>query len=359
MLASGELRRLVDEDGIVGLTSNPTIFQRSIGQGALYDDDIAADARRGADALAIYETLAVGDIQAVADVLRPVYDRTGGADGLVSLEVSPELAADAAGTVAEARRLWARVARPNLFVKVPATREALPAITALLAEGINVNVTLIFGIGRYREVIAAYLEGMERAAASGRPIERLASVASFFVSRVDVHVDRRIDALLVQADDERRGALGAIRGRAAIANACLAYMAFTEAFSGERWRLLLARGARPQRPLWASTGTKDPRYSDVRYVEELIAPDTVTTMPLETIAAFRDHGRARASCVESLGEAGPVMRALARFGIDMEAVSRELEEQGVRIFVESFRLLLASLHAKAGTARAVVASESR
>ncbi len=351
LLESGELRRLI-ANGIVGVTSNPTIFQKAIGAGGWYDDRVSELMRSGVEEPnLIYETLAVADIQAAADLLLPVYEETHGLDGYVSLEVSPELASDSRGSIAEGRRLWAAVARPNLMIKIPATRAGLPAISALLADGINVNVTLIFGLARYRHVLVAHAAGLERAREAGRKLTSIASVASFFVSRVDTLVDRLL-ALKVEiarrTTPEQVARLDALKGRAAVANARAAYQIWQEAVDSAGYARLIRAGARPQRLLWASTGTKNPAYSDVMYVEELIGPQTVNTMPPETIAAFLDHGRAGGmTLLDGAAEARTVLEELARARVKMDSVADQLEEDGVRLFAESFHQLVAALTERA------------
>ncbi len=351
MLRSGRLADLVERQGITGLTSNPTIFQRALEGGDWYDEAMARAAARGMDAPAVYEELAVQDIQAVADLLAPVHRATRGRDGHVSLEVSPTLAHDPEGTIAEARRLWAAVDRPNLMIKVPGTAAGLPAVAALLAEGVNVNVTLIFGLERYRAVLAAHAQGLARALAAGRPLEQLASVASFFVSRVDTLVDRWLAERAAHAPGPEAARLRALRGRAAIANARAARVIWTQCVGGEPMRGLSARGAQRQRLLWASTSTKDPAYRDVRYVEQLVGRETVNTMPLETIEAFADHGQVLGQTLDAgADDAAATLRELAAAGVDLEAAARELEADGVRAFADSFTSLLQGIAAKAGRA---------
>ncbi|MFE1602734.1 bifunctional transaldolase/phosoglucose isomerase [Methylobacterium sp. ID0610] len=343
-VAKGDLKRLVVEDGLRGVTSNPAIFEKAIGHSDEYDDALrqAGDAR----VIDLYEGLAIADIQAAADVLRPVYDASGGQDGFVSLEVSPYLAMNTEETLAEARRLWAAVSRDNLMVKVPATPEGLPAIRALTAEGINVNITLLFAQDVYEEVANAYIGGLEELAAKGGPVERVASVASFFVSRIDANVDAALDALIAKAGAAEKAPLEALKGKVAIANAKLAYQRYKRLFAGPRWEALAAKGAHPQRLLWASTGTKNKAYSDVLYVEELIGPDTVNTIPPSTMDAFRDHGRVRASLEEDVGEAERVLAQLARTGIDLDAVARDLVREGVQLFVDAADKLLGAVAGK-------------
>ena len=348
LLESGQLARMVREQGITGLTSNPTIFHKAMSSGHSYDAQIRDAASRGLDVKAIYEELAVRDIQAVADLLRPVYDRTNQEDGYVSLEVSPDLAYDTSGSIQEGRRLWAAVDRPNLMIKIPGTKAGLPAMTALLAEGINVNVTLVFGLRRYREVLEAHSEGLLQAKANGLRLRAIASVASFFVSRVDTLVDRLLDIKGdVAANAKERELLHSLKGKAAIANAKAARVGWELWRTDDLMRSLLSLGAQPQRLLWASTGTKNPAYRDVVYVEELIGPDTVNTMPMETIAAFADHGCVRGATVcEGVAEAAAMLTGLSAGRIKMETVADELESNGVRLFAESFRQLLDGLSAK-------------
>ena len=337
LVLGGGLATLVAEDGVRGVTSNPSIFEQAIAA----SDDYAAQLEEliagdpGIATADLYEALAIEDIRAAADVLRPVYDTSGGGDGFVSLEVSPHLAADTAGTVAEARRLWATVDRPNLMIKVPATDQGIPAIEALLGDGVNVNVTLMFSLADYEAVAGAYLRGVARAP---RP-DAVASVASFFVSRVDTMVDAELERIGSEA------AL-ALRGRAAIANAGLAYRRFRELFGGDAFRELAGRGARVQRPLWASTSTKNPAYRDVMYVEELIAADTVNTIPTATLEAFRDHGRPRPGLADNLSSVDEVLAGLAAVGVDLDAITARLQVAGVAAFAKSFDSLLATLEAR-------------
>ncbi len=345
LLVGGGLERLVAGDGLSGVTSNPAIFQKAIGESAEYDEDIgellAGDREMAVGEL--YERLAVRDIRLAADVLRPVWEETGGVDGFVSLEVSPHLARDSEGTVREARHLWRRVARPNLMIKVPATEEGIPAVERLLAEGVNVNITLMFSLDHYEAVARAYLRG---AAANPDPAG-VASVASFFVSRVDTMVDRKLEEI------GSRRAL-ALRGTIGIANSKLAYRRFREIFHGPEFEPLAARGARPQRVLWASTSTKNPAYRDVVYVEELIGPETVNTLPPATLEAFRDHGVALPTLTEGLDVAEERLAELAAVGIDLDEVTEELQRQGLAKFAEPFDRLLATLDEKRGAIAAAV-----
>jgi transaldolase len=328
---SGELADLI-ADGLRGQTSNPTIFEHALKAGGEYDDDLRAAARSGRSDAEIFEAIAVADVREAADLFRPVYDATDGADGFVSIEVSPGLARDTDGSVSEARRLWNEVGRPNVMIKIPGTREGWPAIERCLAEGINVNITLLFSVEHYRSVARAYLNALEARIKAGQPVRRLASVASFFVSRVDTEVDRRLEA---------RGGAGELKGRIAVANAQLAYGAFLEITHSPRWRALAAQGARVQRPLWASTGTKNPAYSDVLYVDSLIGPDTITTIPPDTLEHFEDHGQVRrALTAEALAEGRRRMDALAAAGIDFADVNRVLEHEGIEKFAASYRGVL-------------------
>jgi transaldolase len=351
-LEDGTVQRLIDEDDLRGMTSNPAIFEKAIANGREYDPQVAAIVARGVlDPSAIYEEVAVADIRRAADLLSSVYQRTHTQDGYVSLEVSPELAHDAAGTLAEARRLWREVDRPNLMVKVPGTRTCLPVIRTLLAEGINVNITLLFSRQAYSDVAEAYIAALEERRGKGLPVDRVASVASFFISRIDTLVDTQIDRRAESASPAERVRLQALRGKVAIANAKKAYSLFSGLFSSPRWERLAEAGAFPQRLLWASTSAKNPAYRDVMYVEELIGRDTVNTMPPETIDAFRDHGRTEATLGTGLTEARQQLEELAALGISLDAATDELLADGVAKFVEPFRKLLAAIAAKAAELR--------
>jgi transaldolase len=346
-IQKGELRRLRDQYAIVGVTSNPTIFQKAMGEGSFYDDDIVRLAGQRLDARRIFESLALDDIRAAAADMEPVYERTGGVDGRISFEVPPDIADDTEATIRQTRRLFDELARPNVFIKIPATAAGVPAIRTSIAAGINVNVTLIFSIARYREVIEAYLSGLEELAASGGDLTEVASVASFFVSRVDTLVDAELQALVDKGGPEAEAARARL-GTAAIDNAKLAYQVFQESFQGPRWEALAARGARVQRPLWASTSTKNPAYRDVLYVEELIARDTVNTMPLETIETFADHGEVRGqTATEALDRAGRLWSDLAALGIDEGDVGMRLEREGVEKFADSYNGAVETIQAKA------------
>ncbi len=343
-LTSGELARLV-RDGVSGLTSNPAIFQRAILSGNSYDADIAKLAAQGKSAVEIYEALAMADIAMAADLLRPVYEQTKGLDGYVSLEVSPHLAYDTVGTIAEARRLFHTLGRPNVMIKVPGTPEGIPAIAELIGSGININVTLLFSLDAYEAAANAYLDGLERLARDGGNLQRVASVASFFVSRLDTAVDARL------AGHPQAARLA---GRTAVAYTKLAYARFQKIFAGPRWQALASQGARVQRPLWASTSTKNPAYPDTLYVDELIGPYTVNTMPPQTLAAFRNHGRVAERITQGLVEAEALLAELATIGIDLDKVTQELLDAGVKAFAEAFDQLLEGLQEKAAMLVAAV-----
>ena len=338
-LRDGTLGRLVAE-GIRGVTANPTIFARAIEGSDAYDEQFATLIAQGRPVTDAYWDLVVDDVIAALGVLRPTFDASGGTDGFVSVEVAPELARDTKATIAAARQLHERIAQPNLFVKIPATGEGVPAIQAMIAEGRSINITLIFSLARYAEVIDAYLAGLEALARRGGDLASVRSVASFYVSRVDTEVDRRLDAA-------GTGDALALPGQAAVAQAKLAYRLFGDRFAGERWERLAARGAHVQRPLWASTSTKNPAYPDTRYLDSLIGPDTVNTLPEPTIAAFEDHGTVARTIDEGVDDAEAVMDTLAEVGVDMDDVGRVLEEQGVASFHQSFAHVLQVLEAKA------------
>ncbi|HEX9287031.1 MAG TPA: transaldolase [Thermoanaerobaculia bacterium] len=339
LITSGELARLIREDGLAGMTSNPTIFQKAIAETELYDEDVRRASGENREPFAIFEQLAVDDVRRAADAFRPVFDAGKGADGFVSIEVGPHLANDTEGSIREARRLWTECDRPNVMVKIPGTAAGVPAIRRCIADGVNINITLLFSVSRYREVMEAYLSALEERVAASKPIDGLRSVASFFVSRVDSNVDKKLDRIGNEAARQ-------LRGKAAIANARLAYQAFRAAFGSPRFAALHGKGAPLQRPLWASTSTKDPAYPDLYYVEALIAPDTVDTMPPETFAAYRDHGDPKVRIADDPDEAGEVFRRLAELGIEEERVSRELEEEGVEKFSDSYDSLLKTLAEK-------------
>ncbi len=346
LIRSGSLARLI-EDGVRGLTTNPSIYEKAIGGTSDYDADIAALAARGLDAKTIYEALAVQDLRAAADLLRPVWDATDGRDGFVSLEVSPFLAGDTRGSIEEGRRLWRALARPNVFIKIPGTPAGMPAIEALAAEGVNVNVTLLFSRAAYRRAAEAWTAGLEVRAGRGEALSRAASVASFFVSRIDTLVDRRLDEAAQRAPDPgERARIEALRGKAGIANAKLAYQDFKALVATGRWAALEARGARPQRVLFASTSVKDPHYPELLYVESLVGPDTVNTMPPATLEALRRGASVRATLEEDLEGARAQLAAMEALGISMDAVTDEVLAEGVQKFAEPFQKLLATIDAR-------------
>ena len=341
LISTGELARLIEQDGLRGVTSNPSIFEKAITGSTDYSQALRAlENRKDLDAKGIYEQLAIRDIQDAADVLRPVYDLTKRRDGYVSLEVSPYLAGKTQETLEEARRLWKAVGRENVMIKIPGTPEGIPALAQLIAEGININATLLFAQDVYERVAEAYIAGLEELAKRGADLSRAASVASFFVSRIDVLVDSILSDRIREAKNPDQALLRSLQGRVAIANAKLTYQRYKEIFSSPRWQALAGRGAQTQRVLWASTSTKNPAYSDVLYVEELIGPDTVNTIPPATYDAFRDHGRPRASLEEGVEAARTTMETLARVGISMKEVTDQLTREGVTLFAEAFEKLL-------------------
>jgi transaldolase/glucose-6-phosphate isomerase len=345
LLTGGELQRLIDEDGLRGMTSNPSIFEKAIAGSTLYQDFLDSLAGRAdLDAKGRYELLAIRDIQDAADLLRPVYQSTRKRDGYVSLEVSPYLANDTSGTIDEARRLWKAVGRENVMIKVPGTTAGIPAFRQLIGEGININVTLLFAQDFYEQVAQAYIDGVEKFAASGGDVSKIASVASFFISRIDTLVDSLAnEQLKKESDPARKSKLQGILGKIAIANGKLTYEAYENIFSSPRWKALAAKGAQTQRVLWASTSTKNPAYRDVLYVEELIGPDTVNTVPPATLEAFRDHGKARQSLTEDLDGARKTMSDLAAGGIVMKHVTDKLTADGVKLFADAFDQLLSAV----------------
>jgi transaldolase len=342
LISSGELRRLIEEDGLRGMTSNPSIFEKAIADSHDYDEDIRAIALSGKGAETIYETLSQRDVRSAADEFRPLYDGTDGKDGYVSLEVNPHLAHDTKGTIEEARRLWAALDRPNVLIKVPGTAEGLPAIRQLIGEGISINVTLLFGLPRYRQVAEAYIAGLEARAAKGLPLRHVASVASFFVSRIDAMVDPLLEELIAQGSKESDLAKKA-HGQIAIASARAAYQTYKETFAADRFRKLAAKGGRTQRLLWASTSTKNPEYQDVKYVEALIGADTVDTAPVETLNAYRDHGEPKTRLEHDVKEARWLLEQLPELGIDIDSVTRQLETEGVEKFEKPFDKLMETL----------------
>ena len=341
-IASGGLRRLIEEDGLRGMTSNPSIFEKAIGESPDYDQDIKAMALKGKGARDIYEALSQRDVQSAADEFRPLYDMTDGKDGYVSLEVNPHLAHDTQGTMQEARRLWGALNRPNVFIKVPATVEGLPAIQKLISEGINVNVTLLFGLPRYRQVAEAFIAGIETRVAQGKPVKQVASVASFFVSRMDAMVDPQLEPCIAKGGKEAEIAREA-QGQVAVASAKMAYQIYKEIFDSDRFRVLETQGTRAQRLLWASTGTKNPAYSDVKYVEALIGPNTVNTAPMETLEAYRDHGEPKARLEKDVAQAARILKRLPELGISIDKVTQQLEDEGVTKFNKPFDTLMETL----------------
>jgi transaldolase len=347
MLNQGSIRTAIEEIGIRGLTSNPTIFEKAIAAGTAYDEEISGLLERDLDAHAIFETVAVRDIQNAADLFRPLYDSSEGGDGFVSIEVSPLAARDPAVTTADARRLWSAVDRPNLMVKIPGTHEAVPVIEQMLTEGININITLLFSVAAYERVARAYIAALAARRAAGQPIDRIASVASFFVSRVDTLVDKLLDEKIAATSDAtQKGWLESLKGKAAIANAKIAYQSFERLFSGAEWDSLAAAGADVQRPLWASTSVKNPAFPDTMYVDELIGPKTVNTMPRPTMNAFLDHGTVERTVDKDLSGAHKTMEDLAAAGIDIDAVTAQLEDEGIATFTKSYDSLLEGVASK-------------
>jgi transaldolase len=339
LVTQGKLKKMIEEDGLRGLTSNPTIFEKAISGSKDYEDELRDLVARGAGVDDIYDALVLNDIASAADVFLPVYERTQGEDGFVSIEVSPLMAGDTAASVKEAKRLRSKLARPNVLVKIPATPEGLPAIEELISQGISINITLIFSVEVYAQVIEAYIKGLERRLAQGGAIDRIASVASFFVSRIDTAVDKKLDQIAKSGHPEAAD----LMSRTAIANAKLAYEKFLQRFKGSRWEKLAAAGARVQRPLWASTSTKNPKYPDLLYVDSLIGPHTVNTMPPATVDAFRDHGNPKVTITDDLPGAHALFGELEKLGIDFTAVTRELTEAGVKSFSDSYNDLISAI----------------
>ena len=348
LLTGGGLKKFIAEDGLRGQTSNPTIFEKAINGSTLYNDILNSPEAKSLNAKQLYEKIAIRDVQDACDIFRPVYDESKHRDGYVSLEVSPLLANDTNGTMEEARRLWKAVNRPNVMIKVPATPEGIPAIRQLLEDGLNINITLLFAQSAYEKVAEAFVAALEARAAKGQPINQIASVASFFVSRIDSLIDSKIDALLKTAAGDAKTLLESLHGTIAIANAKLTYKKYQELFGGPRWKALAAKGAQTQRLLWASTSTKNPKYRDVLYVEELIGADTVDTIPPATFDAFRDHGKLRPSLTEDVAGAARHMENLAKAGISMKEVTEQLVADGVRLFAEAFKTLLEATGKSAG-----------
>jgi len=349
ILLNGDLKKMIANDGLRGMTSNPAIFEKAITAGDDYNDIIKAPDAQSSTAMALYEKIAIRDVQDATDIFKPVYTETKGRDGYVSLEVSPNLAFDTQGTIDEARRLWKAVNRPNVMIKIPATPQGLPAIRQVLEDGINVNITLLFAQSAYEQVAEAFLSALEARAAKGQDISHIASVASFFVSRIDSLVDGKIDAMLkTESDPQKKALLESLQGKVAIANARRTYQKYQELFGGARWKALAAKGAQTQRLLWASTSTKNPKYRDVLYVEELIGADTVDTIPPATFDAFRDHGKLRKSLTENLAGANKTMSDLEAAGISMKEVTEKLLADAVKLFQDPFKQLLGAITTHAG-----------
>ena len=349
LLTSGQLKKYIDDDGLRGMTSNPTIFEKAITGSNLYNDILNSPEAKKLDANGVFEKIAFRDIQDACDIFKPVYTASNRRDGYVSLEVSPFLGYDTKATIEEARRLWKSVNRPNVMIKIPGTPEGLPAIRQCLEEGININITLLFAQSAYEKVAEAFLSALEARAAKGQDISHIASVASFFVSRIDTLVDSQIDEKLKTTTDAgRKALLESLRGKVAIANARLTYKKYHELFGGSRWKALASKGAQTQRLLWASTSTKNPRYRDVLYVEELIGADTVDTIPPATFDAFRDHGKLRPSLTENVEGAAKTMADLAKAGISMKDVTDKLLADGVKLFSDAFKTLLDAVGKTAG-----------
>lgn len=347
LIASGGLRRLIEEDGLHGITSNPAIFEKAIVESHDYDQEIEQMA--GKPPKEIYEVLSQADVRSAADAFRAVYDRTDGRDGYVSLEVDPRLAHDTTGTIDEARRLWKAVDRPNVFIKIPATLEGLQAIRQSISEGININVTLLFGLPRYREVAEAYMAGLEDRIAQGRPVSRVASVASFFLSRIDLLVDPVFEKLIAEGSGQAKKA----QGQVAIASAKMAYLIYREIIAGERFKSLAAEGARAQRLLWASTSTKNPAYSDIKYVEALIGPETINTLPMETIDAYRDHGHPEVRLDRNIDVARGILEHLSELEVNIDHITQQLEDEGIEKFSKPFEKLLGTLANQSARVRGV------
>ena len=345
IVMSGELKKLIEEDSLKGMTSNPSIFNKSITGSEYYDEDIKAMLRKGNEPSGIYETIAIRDVQDAADMFRPVYDRLEGGDGFVSLEVNPHLARDIDGTIEEARRLWRELDRPNVFIKVPATLEGLTCIRQLISEGINVNVTLLFGLPRYKEVAQAYISGLEDRIKTGKPVKGISSVASFFLSRIDVLVDPMVEKAL-ESGGKKEEYAGMAHGQVAISSAKEAYQIYKEIFHGDKFRELRGNGASPQRVLWASTSTKNPDFSDVKYVEPLIGPETVNTVPRETLEAYRDHGNPDSRLEKGLDDARTILSVLPELGIDIDKITQQLEDEGIEKFNKPYDDLMASIEGK-------------
>lgn len=341
----GEMQKLIEKDGVRGVTSNPAIFEKAINGSPDYDGEIRNLGKQGKDAVGIYEALAIEDVGRAADFFRSLYDSTKGADGFVSLEVSPKLAHDTEGTIVEARRLWKALNRPNVMIKIPGTKAGLPATRKVLSEGINVNVTLLFAVERYEAVLEAFVAALEDRVQAGQSIDQIASVASFFLSRIDTLLDPMIDKV-AQAGGVNGDVARGLPGQVAVANAKIAYQKYEVVIGSERWKKLAAKGARPQRLLWASTSTKNPKYSDTMYVEPLIGKDTVNTMPMETVDAYRDHGKPGDRIREGVADATRKIAQLKQIGVDLTAATQQLEDEGVKKFIDPYDKLIASIEAK-------------
>jgi transaldolase len=342
LITSGALKKMITQDGLKGMTSNPSIFEKAIVESHDYDETIRKLVNEGKNVDEIYQTLSQQDVQMAADEFRPVYERTDGVDGMVSIEVNPHLAHDTDGTIEEARRLWKEINRPNIFVKVPATLQGLPAIEQLISEGININVTLLFGLGRYKEVAAAFLAGLQRRAERGLPLKNIASVASFFLSRIDVLLDPVLESLIKQGGEKAELAKK-LHGRIAIASAKIAYQIYKELFSPEKFKPFFDKGARTQRLLWASTSTKNPAYSDVKFGEALIGPNTVNTVPVETFNKYKDHGKPALTLEQDVDQAFWIFEQLPKVSIAIDKATQQLEDEGVQKFIEPFDKLMDSL----------------
>lgn len=345
MFSSGELRRLIVEDGLHGITSNPSIFEKAIAESNLYDKDIHDLVLKKTDIIEIYETLSIKDVRDAADEFRSVYEKTDGRDGYVSLEVNPHLAYNTRETIEEAHRLWRRVDRPNIFIKVPATEKGLPAIQQLISEGININITLLFGLPRYRQVAEAYISGIKARIDQGKPVKNVASVASFFLSRIDSVIDP-IEQTFVASVGEQAHFAASIKGQVAISSAKIAYTIYKEIFESRQFEILANQGARPQRLLWASTSTKNPDYSDIKYIEEVIGENTVNTIPPETLNAYLSHGEPELRIEDHIKKACWVMSELTELGIDIDSITKKLESDGVEKFIKAFDKLMESLTKK-------------
>ena len=348
---SGELKRLIEEDGVSGVTSNPSIFEKAIAESQDYDEAIQKLTLEGKEAGEVFQSIAVEDIQMVADLLRSTFDSQAGKDGFVSLEVSPKLAHDTEGTIAEARRLWSLVDRPNCMIKVPATQEGIPAIRQLIGEGININITLLFGLPRYREVVDAYLGGLETLVNQKKSVQQVSSVASFFLSRIDTLLDPTLQKI-IEAGGPQGEIAARLHGQLAIASAKVAYQIYKEIFGSDRFQQLARQGARPQRLLWASTSTKNPNYPDTKYIDPLIGPATINTLPVETLDAFRDHGHPQLTLEEDVPQAYQTLSDLSSIGIDLDKSTQKLEEQGAEKFTDSFDKLMNVLQEKQAALRA-------